>query len=325
MISPVMALALLALPLSASASDRSGAAPGSFLRPGDHRIASITFRLAKAGAALCPTPYPLTGLTFHHLPEYELRDRPQIIAAYRLDRGPGVLSVVADSPAAEATLTAGDVLLAIDGEPFPSPPMETKDRKVWRKQLEEAERLLEERLRTGPARLRVLRGGRELEITLGSISGCPGRVRLANSRQTNAFATGRQVVMTTALLDFIRGDDELAIVIAHELAHNILDHPDRLKAQNVPHGILRGFGKNAARVRTTEEEADRLAIRLAWAAGYDVSAAIPFWRRYYAKYGRAPQLFRTHPGLAARERLIAQAIAELPSNSAAPPPPIPTH
>src|SRR3546814_19959489 len=91
--------------------------------------------------------------------------------------------------------------------------------------------------------------------------------------------------MTTALLDFLRNDDELAIVLGHEIAHTIYKHPAELEARGVPsEGLLRGFGKNASRVRATEEEADRLGIKLAWAAGYGVSAAIPYWRRYYSQY-----------------------------------------
>lgn len=145
------------------------------------------------------------------------------------------------------------------------------------------------------------------------VLGCPARGRLARSNQPNAFADGRYAIMTTKMLDFVAGDDELAVVMAHELAHNILGHPQRLDAQKVPHGILRGFGKNAGRVRVTEEEADRLSLKLLWPAGYDVSAAIPFWRRLYARYDPIPipKFMRTHPSLGARERMIRQAIDEL--------------
>jgi len=308
---------LLLIALSAADPQVRAAAPaaGSFLRAQDHRIAAITYRIARAGSALCPDSYPLTGLLFHHLPEYELEDRDQVTALYKLDRGPGVLTVLDDSPGALAGLAAGDVLLAVNGRPFPPPTAIDRDREDWRDDVEKTEALLEEQLRLGPAKLLVLRGDRQIEVVLDSVSGCPGRVRLARSPQVNAFASGRYVVMTTGLLGFTQDEDELAVVIAHELAHNILDHPARLKAQKVPRGFLRGFGKNAARVRATEEAADRLAIRLLWRAGYDVSAAIPFWRRFYARYDNGLQLFRTHPGLKARERLISEAIAELPATA----------
>ena len=290
---------------------------GSFLREEDRSIAAIGYRIGTRAARFCPEPYPLTGLLFHHLPEYRAADRPELIERYGLDRGPGILAVIEGSPAAQAGLAAGDVLLSVNGKTFPSPlaMAAEPERRRWRKSVEAAEALLEEQLRLGPVKLVVLRDGRQLDVELAPIAGCPARVRLARSSQVNAFATGRYVVMTTGLLGFTTDEDELAIALAHELAHNVLKHRDRLEAQRVPTGLLRGFGRNASRIRATEEEADRLGIKLAWAAGYDVSAAIPFWRRFYAKYD-SPQLFRTHPGLGARERLIAQAIAELPGGSA---------
>jgi predicted Zn-dependent protease len=57
-----------------------------------------------------------------------------------------------------------------------------------------------------------------------------------------------------------------------------------------------------------EEAADRLGLRLMADAGYDLSAAIPFWRRYLKKYDWFPQIFRSHPSLKARERIAAEEI-----------------
>jgi len=288
-------------------------APASFLREEDHRVAAVAYRLGNAGAHLCPVSSPLTGMLLHHLPEYDALGRRAMIDAHQLQRGPGVLVVLADSAASRAGLRAGDVLIAVNGRPFTSPltMAAEPDRKRWRALVERSESELEEQLRSGPIRLTILRDGKEMTIPLAAEPGCPTRIRLARSAQVNAFASGRYVIMTTALLNFVQSDDELAVVIAHELAHNILRHPDRLRQQKVPtRGFLRGFGKNALRVRATEEEADRLGIKLAWAAGFDVSAAIPFWRRFYKRFD-GPQLFRTHPSLEARERLTIATIAEL--------------
>jgi predicted Zn-dependent protease len=186
------------------------------------------------------------------------------------------------------------------------------DRKKWRREVIAIEHRIESELRKGPARLQVLRNGHQLSVTLGSIPACPTRVRLARSDQVNAFANDGYVIMTVAMLNFTRNDDELALVIAHELAHNILGHPERLREQKVPGGgFFRSFGKNASRVLATEEEADRLGIKLLWAAGYNVEAAIPFWRRLHATFDKGPQLFRTHPDISSRERLIQETLAEL--------------
>jgi len=293
----------------------AGAPSGqSTLRQADLRVGAVAYRIALAGRPLCSQPHPLTGLLFHHLGEYEPADRVTMIQRHGLDRGPGILTVLADTPAARAGLVAGDVLLAVNGKAFPSPvtiaAMANSDSR--RKAMEASEFQLEDQLHAGPARLRLLRNGREIEARLDSVQGCLGRVRLARSGQTNAFANGRYVVMTTSMLDFLRGDDELAVVLGHEMSHNILHHPTLLDEKGVPKsGIGRAFGKNAKRVWRTEEEADRFGIRLMAAAGYNVQAAIPFWRRYLGKYDAFPQIFRTHPSLSARERITREAIAAL--------------
>jgi hypothetical protein len=78
------------------------------------------------------------------------------------------------------------------------------------------------------------------------VLGCPARGRLARSNQPNAFADGRYAIMTSKMLDFVAGDDGLAVHGARARPQHPRA-PQRLDAQKVPHGILRGFGKNAGR------------------------------------------------------------------------------
>jgi hypothetical protein len=313
----------LAGPFAAPARARTAAAaaeraPGSFLREADHRIVAIVYRLGLAGRALCPEPFPLTGLAFHHLGEYRPQDRPEASARYGVDRGIGILSVVEDSPAAQSGLAAGDVILSVNGSAVPSPaaiaaePDENRRRAL----MHAAEERLEEQLGRGPARIEVLRGADVRTVTLGSVAGCPARGRLARSGQDNAFADGRYVIMTTGFLGFFRSEDELAVALAHELAHNILRHPQQLEARGVPNGPMRHIGRNAALVRATEEEADRLSVRLLAAAGYDLGAIIPFWRRVYARPDSILQVISAHPSRRARERIIGDVLTEFGGTAA---------
>jgi predicted Zn-dependent protease len=106
------------------------------------------------------------------------------------------------------------------------------------------------------------------------------------------------------MLSFVRNDDELAIVLGHELAHRILGHPPT----RTEDGLLAAFGFKAGDLWRREAEADRLGLRLAAAAGYVLAAAIPFWQRYLGKYDWYPQLFRSHPSLKARERIVREEI-----------------
>jgi hypothetical protein len=291
----------------------ASAALGTTLRKDDLRVGAVAYRLAVAGHAVCPRTIPQTGLLFHHLGEYLPRDRPLMVTQYGLDRGPGVLGVVAGSPADQAGLAAGDVLLSVNGAAFPSPLAiaAERDPKRMRAMAEASEARLEDALARGPARLEVLRGGRELKLGLGSLPGCEARVRLARSSQVNAFHTGRKVVMTTAMLAFVANDDELAVVLGHEMSHAILHHPVMSEGE----GILAGFGIGAGAIWQREAQADRFGLRLMAAAGYDLGAVIPFWRRYLMRYD-GPQLFRSHPSLEARTRMATEEIAAIRAGEA---------
>jgi predicted Zn-dependent protease len=75
------------------------------------------------------------------------------------------------------------------------------------------------------------------------------------------------VIVTTGIARFSRSPDEIAFVIAHEMAHNILGHST--KSHNF--GI---FGSSEA-VRD-EIEADSYAVRLMAKAGYEPAGGISF-------------------------------------------------
>jgi len=110
----------------------------------------------------------------------------------------------------------------------------------------------------------------------------------------NAFAVGRVLGVTTALLRLAERDDELAAIVGHELAHVTLGHAD---GGRTPVGILkevatlgvllpvelvvpgagqvlgdalRGVGNRFNRAQ--ERAADRVGVGYAAAAGYDPAA-----------------------------------------------------
>jgi PDZ domain-containing protein/peptidase M48-like protein len=275
----------------------------STLRPDDLRVASIGYRLAIAGRELCPKQGPVTGLLLHHLAEYEQGDRPGLVAR-GLDRGPGVLAVVAGSPADAAGLRAGDILLAVNGTAFPAPATiaANADSAVWRPMVEASETMLQDQLARGPAALTVLRGGETLSFTLAARTGCLLRIRLAHSSQRTAVAAGDYVIISSGLLSVARNDDELAFTIAHELAHVVLGHGAWLRAQHVPHGMMRGFGRNGERVRETEAEADRLGGEIAIAAHYDLARGAEILNRLPPDLGFG--IFKTHDSDADRVRML---------------------
>lgn len=249
-------------------------------RDADARVAGVAYRLATAGLARCPRSLPTLGIVLQHRTQFQLADRPDMVAAYRLDRGPGVVAVVPDGPAARAGVRAGDVLTALDGTPIPpEPDAETPfDQGRARVRADQVIDLLEGR--TAPFTATLLRDGAPLAVRITPAPACPSRVHLARSGQRNAFADGTHVFLTTRLLDDAAGGDELAFVIAHEMAHNILGHAAAMRAGGVGRGIGRTLGRSGRILREAEREADALAGELMLDAGYDPVAGAAVLRRF---------------------------------------------
>jgi Zn-dependent protease with chaperone function len=254
-----------------------------FLLPGreaDARVADIAFKLARSGAARCPAPVPLMGVVFQHLSQFELADRPGMIAALGLDRGPAAIAIVHAGPAARAGMRAGDILLAIDSQPLP--PETGVDAPFSASKAHARADLVDgllEQAAAKPFTLTVLRGGVSLALPIDAPGGCPSQVFLARSDQRNAYADGRHVFFTTGLLAKLRNDDELAFLIAHEMAHNILGHAVVMRSAAVKRGIGRTLGRSGAVVRETERAADRLGAQLMMDAGFDPLKGIEVLRR----------------------------------------------
>lgn len=123
--------------------------------------------------------------------------------------------------------------------------------------------------------------------------------------ELNAWADGQRVVVTSKMMRAARSDDMLAFVVAHEMAHNILAHAEKLK------GINANFidADAAMRVRSTEIEADALAIELVAKAGFDPGESEIFLHKVMKQ--RKMKMPGTHPGVAQRIGVVRSAISKL--------------
>ena len=175
---------------------------------------------------------------------------------------------------------------------------------------------LQAALQAGPVRLAVRNGATQRNIVIHGIPGCASRVELAPGPGLTAAADGETVQVSGALAEFVLNDDELAVVAAHEMAHNILRHRERLDAAGVHRGLLASIGKNASRIRATEEEADYLGLYLAARAGYDISAAIGFWERFGRRTSWGIFHSPTHPRWRKRQEVVKATIQEIAAEQA---------
>ncbi len=216
-------------------------------------------------------------------------DTVEVEAARRVygatERGPVVYAVAPGSPAETAGMMLGDTVLAIDGWPLPAingPPMSDREIGLWRGKSSNDKGVL-----------RLLRGDQEFEVSLTGQLICEVHATVIPHSRIRASTNGSTIRLTSAMLDFARTDDELAIVVGHELAHAILLNTRRPASDPIFTALrstmsrsLTTVSRSSATQRPSrpgsvdaEKEADALGTVFAAWAGYDASVAPNFWRR----------------------------------------------
>jgi hypothetical protein len=313
LILPIIALALSAPALAETPAEQ--AVGLEVIRAGDLRVATVGERLAVANLPLCGRTEYRTGLLLHDIRTYSAGMRDAARKAFAFERDIAVEAVVPGSPAERAGLRPNESVVAIDGRPVAD--VEAPGKDSFARMGAVLDRL-EASLADGHVSIETLKDGQRRDVTIDGVRGCASRFQLVLDGQMNAGADGQYVQVDGRMVDFAENDDELAAVLAHELAHNILEHRRRLNAAGVDRGMLGVLGRSGALIRATEIEADRLSLYLMANAGYDPAAAVGFWDRLGAKHGygifsdgthlrRGPRVAMVRRELTALEALRAKA------------------
>lgn len=143
-------------------------------------------------------------------------------------------------------------------------------------------------------------------------------INLIGGKQINAFCMpGGKIAFYSGILDQLKlTDDEVAMVMGHEIAHALREHARERMGKNAATGIgasllsqVFGFGQLGQTLtnygaqlltlqfsREDESEADLVGMELAARAGYNPRAAITLWQKMgAANKGAPPQWLSTHP------------------------------
>lgn len=143
-------------------------------------------------------------------------------------------------------------------------------------------------------------------------------VNLIGSKQINAFCMpGGKIAFYTGIIDQLKlTDDEIAMIMGHEMAHALREHSREQLAKNQATSIgislgaqllgLGDIGNAAARLggqllslkfsRNDESDADLVGLELAARAGYNPQAAVSLWRKMGQATGEGGIGFlSTHP------------------------------
>lgn len=191
-----------------------------------------------------------------------------------------------------------------------------------------------------PINMTVQRGEQVLEFPVTPVMACDYPVELAEQDVVNAYADGKKIYVTRGMMHFIHEDRELALVVAHELAHNTMGHIGK-KSGNallgaLVDGLAAAYGVNTqgafskvagnAYSQDFEMEADYVGLYAMARSGQDITDAANFWRRMGAANPGSIQqkgYFNSHPSSPERFVAIDKAVAEIKAKKATGKPIIP--
>lgn len=252
----LLVVATLTVPEAANAQHALGEA--------DLRLLGIAELIQVANAPLCDRRGPALGAALQSKDQFPAGSNPGFEAEVAF------AALLPDSPLAAAGLSPGAGLVAIDGVAVTKRPgleqMPLRD---------SAHAMLGERS-SGSLLLTVIDRGQRRALSVAPADQCRALVEvLAEGRA--ARSDGRVIQIG---LDLMRraSDAELAAIFAHELAHSVLHHRDRLAGAGVGKGLAAEFGHDRRLNAEAEIEADRLSVHLLANAGLDPRIASALWR-----------------------------------------------
>ncbi|AMP13480.1 peptidase M48 family protein [Collimonas pratensis] len=233
-----------------------------------------------------------------------------------------ITGVLAGSGAAKVGLQRGDLLVAIQDKPVPVGA--------------DAER--QTALMLGPLvngrnniKVTVARNGGNQTMNVPLTRACAFGIELGNTDNVISYADGRRVLVSAGMMKFTQNDDELALVIAKEMAHNSLTHASRQRNTATMTGVIDNLIRlrpdttslsGAAGVKPYPQQldgaADKLSLYMVARAGYKVDNAAAFWQRLATQYPATVLNGYTaiHPATDYRISAIQQAVADIQAKQA---------
>jgi hypothetical protein len=296
-----------------------------------HRLAGVSSKILTKGAKYCEErkhigPY----LGMRAWSKYYFVKEWQPAAVSRLGLGKEVQLYLVDpaSPADSAGLKTGDVILALNDQPLPS----------GKKAIKKFEEKLAELAKIGvPLEITIRRDEEQQKISVTPSMACKSKVLLAHDGPINAYADGENIVIFKKMMDFFETDEEMALIVSHELAHNSMQHSTAKQINGwalwtvgavggVTIDVLLGTGSTTfadslsklgwaigtgAGSVEFEREADYVGLYFMALGGYDIGNAPNFWRRMAEVDPKIITMSSSHPTSPERYVAMANAVQEI--------------
>ena len=288
------------------------------------RLYNVAAPLLTTNAQLCRgNARNLLGFTAKNKYSYpaEFADAAQSLG---FDDRLQVTGVLPGSGAAKSGVQRGDVLVAVADKPLQQGPDAER----------QAANLLGPLVTNGraPIKLTVMRNKAQQNVIVPLTLACAFSIELGNADNVNTYADGRRVLITRGMMNFAKTDEELAYLIAKDMAHNSLGHAIRQRmvatTGSVIDNLMRarpdptaaaGTGGIRPYPQDLDAAADNLALYMLVRAGYGIDGYAAFWQRLATQYpASVPSGYTAlHPGTAYRMTAIDKSLQTLKAKQAA--------
>ena len=240
------------------------------------RLQKVAAPLLKANAALCPRTTRDIGMSVHTLSDYQPQLQPFAEVLMGASDRLSVRTVRSGSPADKAGLTIGDKIIGINDAYMPGGFTVQRFFNI----------ASQNAYKNGRTKLKVLRGDGRLDIEVTPETICDYPVNVFFNEKANGHTDGKQILITSELMKTVPDDVNLALIIAHEMAHAIKGHSRKEKA--------------------LELKADRMALVMMSRAGYDIDRAIAYWKDAAHPHADFQKSSKTHPSITERYKNFRQ-------------------
>jgi len=236
----------------------------------NRRLQKVAAPLLKTNVALCPRTTRDIGISVHTLSDYQSNLQPFAEVLMGASDRLSIRTLRQGSPADKAGLKTGDVIIGINGSYMPRGFTVRRFFEVATQTAYDGE----------TAELTIRRGEDRHDMNLSPETLCDYPINVFFHKEANGHTDGEQVIITSELMKIVPDDVNLALIIAHEMAHAIEGHQRKSK--------------------DLELKADRMALVMMTRAGYDIARAISYWRDAVHPHAEFQETSSTHPSIKER-------------------------
>ena len=234
------------------------------------RLQNVAKPLLKANANLCPRRKRDIGITVHTLSDYQPSLQPFAEVLLGASDRLSVRTLHEGSPADIGGIKVGDMIIGINGAYMPGGFTVQRFFSI----------ATQNAYKNKETELMLKRGEERLSATVKPETICDYPANVFFNETANGHTDGQQIIITSELMKTVPDDVNLALIIAHEMAHAISGHQRKEK--------------------DLELKADRMALVLMSRAGYNIDRAIGYWGEAVHPHQGFQENSKTHPTIAER-------------------------